>query len=171
MAGPGFLRRELAVAALASDAFSPFGEVIDAAAVAAEAINDGTTDRHPDLARLDLCGEGPPVLGMYVARARSFPLAITRLEQHQRAAQAFVPLGPHRFVVVVAPGDDSPDWAGLAAFVSAPWQGLVLRRGCWHHGLVALGDGDRFAVLEGAGYRRDCREVAAPHPIVLLTPR
>jgi ureidoglycolate lyase len=47
----------------------------------------------------------------------------------------------------------------------------VLHRGTWHHGLVALGDGDRFAVIEGANYRADSQEIAAPRPIELAAPR
>ena len=74
---------------------------------------------------------------------------------------------PHRFVVVVAPGKETPDWAALRAFVTKPGSGVALQRGCWHHGLIALGDGDRFAVIEGGDYRADTEEVAAPRPIEL----
>jgi ureidoglycolate lyase len=149
-------------------AFAPFGTLIDAGAVTPEAINDGTTMRHSDLAALDLAGsERDPVIGIYVSSARRFPLRIAKLERHRRAAQVFLPLGNHRFVVVVAPGKEMPDWATLRAFVTRPGQGVSVRRGCWHHGLVALRDGDRFAVIEGGHYRDDTEEVAAPHPIEL----
>jgi ureidoglycolate lyase len=164
--------RRLEAQPLAAEAFAPFGIVIDTAGRAAEAINDGTTERFSSLAALDLRGPASdPVLGIYVARARAFPLRIARLEHHRQAAQVFVPLGAHRFVVVVAPGANQPQWDGIRAFVSAPGQAVSLRRGCWHHGLVALADGDRFAVIEGGGYRDDTREIAAPEPIELLSPR
>lgn len=156
---------------LEAAAFAPFGEAIDVAGRAAEAINDGTTQRFPDLVSLDVRGPGrDPVLGIYVARARAFPLRIAKLERHRQAAQVFVPLGAHRFVVVVAQGGDSPDWTSVRAFVTRPWQGVSLRRGCWHHGLVALGDGDRFAVIEGADYRQDTEEVPAGIAIELAAP-
>jgi ureidoglycolate lyase len=48
---------------------------------------------------------------------------------------------------------------------------VSLNRGCWHHGLVALGSGDRFAVIEGGNYRDDTEEAAAPRPIELAEPR
>jgi ureidoglycolate lyase len=145
--------------------------LIDADSVEAEAINDGTTMRHSDLAALDLgAAAGDPVIGIYVASARRFPLAIAKLERHRQAAQVFLPLGRHRFVVVVAPGIETPDFGALQAFVTRPGQGVVVRRGCWHHGLVALGDGDRFAVIEGGGYRADTHEVMAPRPIQLAAP-
>src|SRR3954466_14722904 len=144
-------------------AFEGFGTVIEASGRAPEAINEGTTQRHSDLATLDLRGaERDPVIGIYVSRARAFPLRLEKLERHRQAAQVFLPLGDQRFVVVVAEGGELPRWDTLQAFITAPGQGVSLRRGCWHHGLVALGDGDRFAVLEGGDYRRDTEEVAAP---------
>ena len=163
--------RLLIPAGITAEAFAPFGALIDAAAVTPEAINDGTTLRHSDLAALDLRGgASDPVLGIYVARARQFPLRIAKLERHRQAAQVFLPLGNQRFVVVVAAGNEAPDWGSLRAFVTRPGQGVVINRGCWHHGLVALNDGDRFAVIEGGGYRADTHEVAAPRAIELSAP-
>jgi len=152
---------------LEAAAFAPFGAVIEALG-SSEAINDGTTQRFSNLATLDLrAPRSDPVIGIYVASARAFPLRIARLERHRQAAQVFLPLGSQRFIVVVGGVADSPQWEGLRAFLSAPGQGVSLARGCWHHGLIALGDGDRFAVIEGGDYRRDTEEVAAPGPIEL----
>jgi ureidoglycolate lyase len=163
--------RRLLAEALDAAAFAPFGTVIDAAGRAPETINAGTTERYSDLATLDLRGPArDPVLGIYVARARAFPLRIERLERHRQAAQVFLPLGAQRFVVVVAPGVEAPRWDALRAFVAAPGQGVSLGRGCWHHGLVALADGDRFAVIEGGDYRADNEEAAAPFAIELAAP-
>jgi ureidoglycolate lyase len=156
---------------LTAEGFAAFGTLIDAAAKTPEAINDATTLRHSDLAALDLLAPGrDPVLGIYVAQARRFPLRIEKLERHREAAQVFLPLGPHRFVVVVAPGGDAPDWDRMGAFTTAPGQGVIVKRGCWHHGLIALGDGDRFAVIEGANYRSDTLEVTAPRALELAAP-
>jgi ureidoglycolate lyase len=59
---------------ITAEAFAPFGTVVDAASVKPEAINEGTTMRHSDLAVLDL-GKGTrdPAIGIYVASARRFP--------------------------------------------------------------------------------------------------
>jgi ureidoglycolate lyase len=148
---------------LAASAFAVFGQVIDTDGVAPNTINDGTTRRYSDLAYLDVRGpDRDPVIGIYVASARRFPLPIGKLERHRQASQVFIPLGMHGFVVVVAPGGDLPDWQNLRAFLAAPGQGVCLHRNCWHHGLIALNDGDRFAVIEGGDYRQDTEEVAAP---------
>jgi ureidoglycolate lyase len=166
----GVMRR-LESAAITAESFAPFGLLIDPQGRAPEPINAGTTQRYCDLASLDLRAPGrDPVLGLYVARARAFPLRIDKLERHREAAQVFMPLGMHRFGVVVASGGDAPDWDGLRAFVTAPGQGVALHRGCWHHGLIALGHGDRFAVIEGGNYRQDVEEVAARDPIELVAP-
>lgn len=171
MAGPGLLKRTLRPAPIDAAAFAAFGTLITPEGARVDPINAGTTQRHADLASLDLRGPGAdPVLGIYVARARAFPLRIAELERHREAAQVFVPMGMHRFVVVVAPGGDAPRWDSLLALVTGPGEGIALRRGCWHHGLVALGDGDRFAVIEGAGYRRDTESVPAPFELELLAP-
>ena len=157
--------------ALEAGAFAPYGAVIDAAARAPETINDGTTRRHSELASLDLRGPArDPVLGIYVASARAFPLRIARLERHRQAAQVFIPLGVHRFIVVVAAGGAAPHWDAVRAFITAPGQGVSLHRGCWHHGLVALADGDRFAVVEGGDYRNDTEEAAAGVTLELAAP-
>jgi ureidoglycolate lyase len=145
--------------------FAPFGQVIDTAGVQPEVINGGTTRRYSDLARL-----GEPVIGLYQASGRRFPLRLSGLERHVRAAQVFLPLGLHRFVIVVAPGQQEPDWEHVCAFLSDPGQGVSLHRGCWHHGLIALSDGDRFAVIDGATYRQDTQEIEAPLVLEILEP-
>jgi ureidoglycolate lyase len=165
--------RHLSCQALNSATFAPFGIVMDPEDRTPEIINDGSTRRYADLASLDLCGDpgdGNPKIHLYVASARVFPLRLARLERHRRASQVFIPLGGQRFIVVVAPGAERPEWEHVLAFLSAPGQAISLHRGCWHHGLVALNDGDRFAVIEGGGYRSDTEELTAPDHIVLDVP-
>jgi ureidoglycolate lyase len=156
---------------LTAAAFAPFGQVIDANGVDPEIINDGSTRRHSDLASLDLRGpDCDPVMSIYVASARKFPLGIAKLERHRQASQVFIPLGMHRFIVLVALGGETPDWKTVSAFLTAPGQGVCLHRNCWHHGLIALGDGNRFVVIEGGNYRFDTVEVVAVEEIELHAP-
>ena len=156
---------------LTEENFSRFGQVIDAVGRSPDFINDGTTQRFPDLATFDSGGQiSGPTIGIYLANARSFPLRITRLERHLQANQVFIPMGMHRFVVVVAPGGETPDWVEIAAFVTSSGQGVSLHRGTWHHGLVALSDADRFAVIEGKNYRMDTEEKMATQELWLDGP-
>lgn len=173
MAGIELLMRRLSCRELSAEAFAAFGVVIEARGRMPEFINDGTTRRYADLASLDLRGEagdGDPKIHFYVAQAREFPLRLARLERHRRASQVFLPLDGQRFIVVVAPGAAQPEWRGMQAFLSMPGQAISLHRGCWHHGLVALNDGDRFAVIEGGSYRSDTEELPAPEEFLLDMP-
>jgi ureidoglycolate lyase len=153
-------------------AFARYGAVIDSAGVTSERINAGTTQRYADLASLDICdGNGnDPRLHLYVTSARHFPLKLERLERHCRGSQVFIPLNGQSFVIVVAPGLDEPEWAAMQAFVTQPGQIIALNRGCWHHGLIALNEGDRFAVIETGAYRSDTEEKEAPGPFFLAAP-
>ncbi len=165
--------RSLSCQELSATAFAPFGAVIDAQGRTPEFINDGTTARYADLASLDLCAhpaDGAPRIHLYVASARRFPLRLARLERHHRASQVFIPLNGQRFIVVVAPGAAQPEWEGMQAFLSMPGQAISLHRMCWHHGLVALNDGDRFAVIEGGSYRTDTEEMSVPEEVLLELP-
>ncbi|WP_019143129.1 ureidoglycolate lyase [Noviherbaspirillum massiliense] len=162
--------RHLACHPLNASAFAPFGTVIDTEGRTADLINEGTTRRYADLASLDLCSDGNPRLHLYLASARAFPLRLTQLERHRHASQVFIPLNGQRFIVVVAPGAAQPEWENIQAFLSAPGQAIALHRGSWHHGLLALNEGDRFAVIDGAGYRSDTEEMPLPEEILLDLP-
>lgn len=154
--------RRIACQSVTAENFARFGRVVDAGGATPEFINEGTTKRFADLASFDPGVQtASPVIGIYLANARTFPLRLTKLERHRQASQVFIPLGMHRFVVVVAPGLDTPDWEQLRAFLTGPGQGISLHRGTWHHGLVALNDADRFAVIEGGNYRADTEEHTA----------
>lgn len=151
--------RRIACKSVTAKNFTRFGLVIDAKGATPELINEGTTKRFPDLASFDPGVQlASPVIGIYLANARIFPLRLTKLERHRQASQVFIPLGMHRFVVVVAPGRETPDWGQVTAFLTSPGQGISLHRGTWHHGLVALQDADRFVVIEGGDYRADTEE-------------
>jgi ureidoglycolate lyase len=153
-------------------AFARFGALVDIAGKTPEYINAGTTRRYADLASLDVCDDNrhQPRLHLYLASARPFPLKLERLERHSRGSQVFIPLNRQSFVIVVAPGADAPEWAALQSFVTEPGQTIALKRGCWHHGLIALNEGDRFAVIETGAYRSDTEEREAPEPIFLEAP-
>jgi ureidoglycolate lyase len=172
MARSELLMRRLPCLPIESVAFAPFGTLVDSAGKTSEPINAGTTRRYADLASLDVCdGNGDdPRLHLYIASARQFPLQLERLERHRRGSQVFIPLNRQSFVIVVAPGLDEPEWAAMQAFVTRPGQIITLKRGCWHHGLVALNDGDRFAVIETGAYRSDTEEKEASEPIFLGAP-
>lgn len=135
--------------ALTAAAFAPYGDVIAADAGAGVPINEGSTLRSEAVAALDLQREqGRAALAVYRASARRFPFTARQIECHRLSDQVFLPLGAARRCVLLVAASDARGAPGpLQAFVSDGRQGIRLRAGTWHHGLLALDDGP-WAVLE-----------------------
>ena len=103
--------------ALTGAAFEPFGQVIESAGNEHFMINADTCRRYDDLAVLDLMeGGGRPCVSIFRARPRTLPLHLGMLERHPLSSQAFIPLHPARFLVVVAPPGESVELDSLRAF-------------------------------------------------------
>ena len=67
-------------------------------------INAGRTQRHHDLAKVELLGDEARVLvSIFVSQPVTLPLELSFLERHPQGSQAFMPLHEERFLVVVAP--------------------------------------------------------------------
>lgn len=136
---------------LTAAAFAPFGDVIalPGAAGAGRPINQGSTLRHEVIDALDLVrDDGRAVLALYDATVRAFPFVAHEVERHRLSDQVFLPLGAaRRCVLLVAPPGPPPVPGALRAFVSDGRQGVRLRAGTWHHGLLAL-DAGPWVVLE-----------------------
>lgn len=128
---------------LGTTAFAPYGQVVESA-VTGRWINDGNAWRSE-------AGEpafgGHAALAVFRARARDAAGPWHELERHQLGTQSFLPMGAARCVLLVALGNNRPDPATLAAFVSGTGQGWTLAPGTWHHALIVLDDVD-VAVLE-----------------------
>lgn len=165
------MHNTLSVQPLTAAAFAPFGTVIAVPAGApGRLINGGTSQRFDLLADMALSAEGGrPMLALFRAQARRFPHAVDELERHALGSQTFVPLGPRRFVLVVAPAAPEPDLGALAAFMTDGAQGVVLAPGTWHHALLAVDAGD-FVVVERAAQAVDCDVVRWERSVSVVIP-
>jgi ureidoglycolate lyase len=132
-------------------AFAPFGEVIETAGAEAIPINEGTTVRFNDLARIDLDGRRP-LLSIFRGQPRPLPLAIRLMERHPLGTQAFVPLQRRDYLVVVAEGAGAPGPASLRAFRARGDQGVNYARNVWHHPLLVLEPDSDFLVIDRGGW-------------------
>ena len=149
----------LAVEPLTKAAFAPFGEVLERDGAELRVINGGTTDRLHALARVDAAAEGGwPVVSIFRGRRRPFPLRVAMMERHPLGSQAFVPLQPLSWLVVVADGTDAP--TGFRAFRAGGDQGVSYRRGTWHHPLLILHREQDFLVVDRDGPGGNLEEVA-----------
>lgn len=158
--------------AISAGAFAPFGWVIDvqsnASGSVGTAINGGSSQRIDGLTELAFDAQGgKPCLAVFKAAGRNPAGPWTELERHRLGTQTFIPLNGVRYVVLVAlarQGADRPDASTLQAFTVGGHQGITLRAGTWHHGLLALDDGD-FVVLERSADSVDCELAQLAEPV------
>lgn len=163
--------RELKATPLAAEAFTPFGDVIEASAGAEQkAINYGNTTRFHDLATIDVLKDGGKA-GVNIFRSTPLaqPVTVKLMEFHPKSSQAFVPLSGRPYLVVVAPKGPF-DAAKMKAFVATGDQGVNYHAGTWHHFSLALGDVSDFLVIDRIANDENCVEHhLADHEQVLLT--
>ena len=161
--------RTLIAEPLTRAAFAPFGDVIAADDVARHyPINGGTTERYHDLANVDVSAEGGRALiSIFRAQPRLLPFAVAMLERHPLGSQAFVPLTPRPYLVVVAPADEA---TAMRAFVVKDQVGVNYARGVWHHPLLALQERCDFLVVDRGGAGRNLDETSFAEPWQLQLP-
>lgn len=150
---------------LTAEAFAPFGDVIEIGADAKSIpINAGTTRRFHALGATFAQGDNARVV-ISMARATPFelPLELTMVERHPLGSQAFVPVEPTRFLVIVAP-DENGAPGTPRAFLAAPGQGINYRPGTWHSVLTALGQQTDFLIVDREGDGDNLEEFFYPEP-------
>lgn len=146
------IETSLPVEPLTRSAFQPFGDVIEADGGRHFEINNGSTTRFHDLARVDVAAEGGHTLvNIFRARPLPMPLTVAMVEKHPLGSQAFVPLGSAPFLVVVAPPGGKVAPESLRAFLATGGQGVNYARGVWHHPVIALGRETDFLVIDRGG--------------------
>jgi ureidoglycolate lyase len=127
---------------LTAAAFAPFGEVLTPPTEPGRVYYDKRLEsaRPGAWASLSLARIEP---------AKDLPFRLEKMERHEFSSQSFVPLGPARFLVVVAPQDAEgrPDVAGLQAFVAEGGQGITYGADVWHAPMTVLGAASAFAVF------------------------
>ena len=86
-----------------------------------------------------------------------FPLKLEMVERHPFGSQAFMPLSPAPFLVVVC--HDTPDGPGEPhAFITAPGQGVNYKRNLWHAVLTPIGEPQDFLVVDRGGDENNLEE-------------
>ncbi|WP_299774199.1 ureidoglycolate lyase [uncultured Tateyamaria sp.] len=150
-------RFEIKAQPLTTEAFAPFGDVLDCAGDPDKIINAGLCGRYHDLAQLDF-GDGRAGVSLFKAEPRSLPYTLDLLERHPQGSQCFVPMTEHPFLVIVAP-DESGKPGTPQAFLTVPGQAINLHRGTWHGVLAPLHAPGLFAVIDRIGDGANLEEV------------
>jgi len=163
--------RELRPQPLTRERFLPFGDVIESQATRRAAMNAARFERFDDLCGVDPGADGR--VRVSIARCRiatKLPYRFDVVERHPLGSQAFVPLAPTRFVVVVAPPGEAVEPEDLRAFVTNGRQGVNYRPGTWHMPLIAFETGQEFLVIDRGGDAPNCDEHTLDQGVLLLEP-
>lgn len=159
---------------ITADNFAPYGWLACADGRAGRPINDSSSLRVDDVGELALTAAGgAPCLALFRAQARDPRGPWQVLERHCLGTQTFVPMGGVGYVMLVATGAAAPDVSTLAAFTVTGQQAVTLRAGTWHHGLIALQDGD-FVIVErqaAEDVEADCELATLDEAVALILPR
>lgn len=152
--------RYLDVQPLTAQAFAPFGDVIEAGLSDPVMINEGTTERHHNLANVDVAlQDGKPLMNIFRGTPRPQPIEIRMMENHPLGSQAFVPLSAQPYYVVVAKASEQLNLDDLTCFLAQPGQGVNYHKGVWHHPLLALNEVSDFLVVDRGGPGNNLIEV------------
>jgi ureidoglycolate lyase len=152
------MSRTITAVPLTREAFAPFGDVIDTDCETHYPINAGKCERYHDLAKVEATGTNARVLvSIFKGTPYEFPLNLAMVERHPFGSQAFVPLSPAPFLVVVC--HDTPEGPGQPhAFVTAPGQGVNYHRNTWHGVLTPIGAAQDFVVVDRGGEENNLDE-------------
>jgi ureidoglycolate lyase len=145
------MNRQIIARPLTREAFAPFGDVIDKPSYPDRIpINGGRARRLPPMAEATVRGEGGRVsISLVEGDPYTFPLQLDLVERHPLGSQAFIPLSPDPFVVIVCP-DENNRPGTPQAFLAAPGQGVNYHPNVWHGVLTPLVAQD-FLIVDRAG--------------------
>lgn len=133
-------------------------------------MNAARFERFNDLATVNVDTVDGAHAAISLARSKamtSLPYRFDLMERHPFGSQAFVPLSPFRFVVVVAPPGESVEASDLQAFVTNGHQGVNYHKGVWHMPLIAFEAGQDFLIIDRAGGGSNYEEHVLGEPVTL----
>ena len=131
--------------------FEKFGDMITTDNIKPLEINDGYAKRYDGIAKLDAKKDnGEPIISIFSALKRSFPMKVDMMEKHPLGSQAFIPMKETTFLAFVAPEGTKPDLDKVEAFIIPKGVGVNYNAGIWHFPLIATEDMD-FLVVDRKG--------------------
>ncbi len=160
---------QLEIKPLTKEAFAPYGDVIGTAESDFFLINNGSTRRYHDLAKVELLEGGRALINIFQATPLHYPLRIEMVERHPLGSQAFIPLSGRPYLIVVAKAGETAHTDDLEAFIAAPGLGINYHAGTWHHPVLALSDVSDFLVVDRGGDGDNCDEVHFENSDVFLS--
>ncbi len=158
----------IGVRPLTSEAFAPFGDVIEKDVARSFPINNGLCSRFHDLAAIDIPdADSKPIVSIVSGEPYALPLSLGMVERHPLGSQAFIPVSGNPFLVVVCNDCDGVPGAP-EAFITAPGQGVNFKRNVWHGILTPLIEGSDFVVIDRGGPGNNLEEHFFDRPYTIL---
>lgn len=155
---------------LTREAFAEFGDVIEIEGADHFPINKGMCARYHDLAKVEATGPNARVLiNIFRGRPYPIPLQLTLVERHPLGSQAFIPLSPRPFLIVVC-RDEAGKPGRPRAFITRPGQGVNYPRNLWHAVLTPLNDPQDFLVVDRGGDGNNLEEFTFEEPWEIRLP-
>jgi len=159
------------IEALSRVAFAPFGQVIETEGADHFPINAGMTERFHDLAQVQLAGEqARPLISIFRGQPYLLPLMLTLVERHPLGSQAFFPLSPAPFLVIVAE-DNRGQPQRPRAFATRTGQGVNIAINTWHGVLTPLESVSEFLVVDRGGEGNNLEEYRFAQPYRVEFPK
>ena len=155
---------------LTRENFAPFGDVIDTSGGVHYPINSGKTERYHALAKPEASGpNGHVLISLAKATPYDFPLKLAMVERHPLGSQAFIPLSPGPFLVVVC-HDENGAPGTPHAFLTQPGQGVNYPSNLWHGVLTPIGEPQDFVIVDRGGEGNNLEEFHFPDPYEIHLP-
>lgn len=149
-------------------AFAPFGDLIDFDRKPDFSINSGMCDRYHGLAHPVVSDEDSHVaISLGRGRPYELPLKLKMMERHPLGSQAFIPLEPNPFLVVVALDNDGEP-SDPQAFLTKSGQGVNYHRNIWHAVLTPLEKQTDFVIIDRFGEGDNLEEFHFDVPYMTL---
>ena len=163
--------QKISIQPLTKDAFAPFGDVIECAGDPSFAINNGMCDRYHGLAHpfsADVADDADAHVAISLGRGRPYalPLTLKMMERHPLGSQAFIPMQPHPFLVIVAPNVDNAPATPLA-FMTKIGQGVNYHCNVWHSVLTPLDVQTDFIIVDRFGDAKNLEEHYFDQPYLI----
>lgn len=164
------MSRTIVAEPLTREAFAAYGDVIDTEGPNRYPINSGSAIRIHDQARVEATGPNARVIiSVFRGTPYAFPLKLVMVERHPLGSQAFMPLSPSPFLVVVC--HDGEKGPGIPrAFLTHPGQGVNYPRNTWHGVLTPIGAPQDFLVVDRGGDGSNVDEFFFGEPYTILLP-
>ena len=160
--------RSLSSETITPEAFKSFGTLISAEGSAQDA-NAETARRFDRVAEIQNLRPASATLNVAVFRCApqsASPFVVGMLEKHPGSTQAFIPMNPGRYLVIVAEAladQSAPDLSTLRAFLIEGARGVAYHPGTWHRPMIALDRPLDFTCLVYEdGSSSDCTEFRVP---------